>query len=73
MKELFKVKKGELVFKVEQKEDLGIRLEASYDGAQADAGFFIELSTEEYLEMLKELIPGDLDDFVIEALKVAIK
>lgn len=73
MKELFKVQKGELVFKIEKKEDLKIRLEACYDGSQADAGFFIELDSDEYLDMLKKLIPGELDDVLIEAVKAGLK
>ncbi len=73
MKELYKVEKGEMSFKVMKKDDLGLRLEASYDGAQADAGFFIDLSTEEYIEMLKAAIPGKIDDMIIDALKGSLK
>ena len=73
MKELFKLNKGEMAFKIIKGDNLNVRLEASYDGKQADAGFFIELSSDEYLEMLKELIPGEIDDVLIEAIKAGLK
>ena len=68
-KQLFELQKGEMKFKIKKMDNLNIRLEAAYDGKQADAGFFIELTTDEYLEMLKELIPGKVDDVLIEAIK----
>ena len=73
MKTLYEIKKGELLFKVIKMEDLTIKLEVAYDGAQANAGFFVELATEEYLEMLKVLIPGQVDDVLIDAIKAGLK
>lgn len=73
MKTLYEMKKGELVLKLVAMDDLNIKLEVGYDGEQADAGFYIDLSTDEYLEMLKKLIPGSVDDVLIEAIKAGLK
>ena len=44
----------------------------SYEGKQAGAKFEVSLDAKEYLDMLAEAIPGDLDDTVIAAIKAAM-
>lgn len=44
-----------------------------YDGAQASALASVSLSIEEYAKMLKEAIPGQIDDMVIDLLVAALK
>ena len=73
MKTIYEIKKGELVFKIIKMDNLDIKLDVSYDGAQANAGFYVDLSTDEYLEMIKNLIPGNVDDVLIDAIKMGIK
>ena len=72
MTELASVKKGEgqLELKIE---DGKVKLVVSYDGQQADAKLEVALSVEEYLDMLKDAIPGDIDDTIIDLIKVAMK
>lgn len=72
MTELANVKKGEgqLELKIE---DGKVKLIISYDGQQADASLTVSLSIEEYLDMLKAAIPGDIDDTIIDLIKVAMK
>jgi len=73
MKTIYEIKKGELVFKIIKMDNLDIKLDVSYDGSQANAGFYVDLSTDEYLNMIKEIIPGSVDDILIDAIKSGIK
>lgn len=72
MTELVEVKKGEgsLDLKIEGGKVL---FAIKYDGKQADAKFEISLGIEEYLELLKKAIPGELDDKVIDMIQIAMK
>jgi hypothetical protein len=50
-----------------------LRLVVSYDGTGADAGLYVDLEPDYFLDKLKEIIPGQVDDMIIEALKGALK
>ena len=71
MTDLANVKKGEgeLSLKIE---DGKVKVIVSYDGKQADAKLEVSLGVDEYLDMLKEAIPGEIDDKVIDLLKMAL-
>lgn len=72
MTELVNITKGEgnLELKVEEGK---VKLSVNYDGKHADAKLEVSLEVDQYLDMLKEAIPGDIDDTVIDLLKVAMK
>lgn len=72
MTELANIQKGEgnLTLKVE---DGKVVMVISYDGQQADASLSVSLEVDQYLDMLAEAIPGDIDDAVIALLKGAMK
>ena len=72
MTELANVVKGEGSLNLKFEEGK-MKFEVKYDGKQADAALVIELDSGAYLDMLKEAIPGELDDTVIELLKAAMK
>lgn len=44
-----------------------------YDGKGIDAGTYVKLEPEYFLDKLAEAIPGNVDDAVIAAIKAAIK
>lgn len=50
-----------------------LRLTIAYDGAGVDGGFFIDLEPEYFLDKLAAVIPGNVDDLVIAAIKGALK
>jgi hypothetical protein len=68
MTDLANIKKGEaeLTLKIE---DGSVKIALTYDGKQADAKLEVSLSVDEYLEMLKGAIKGDVDDMIIDGLK----
>ena len=72
MTELANIQKGEanLSIKIEEGK---VKLAVSYDGKQADAMFEVSLDSDQYLDMLAEAIPGDIDDAIIALLKGAMK
>lgn len=72
MTELANIQKGEANLKLEIKEG-NVGLTLSYDGKQADAEFKVKLTIEEYAEMLKDAIPGEIDDTVIDLIVAAMK
>lgn len=71
MTDLLNMQKGEakLSMKVE---DLKVKVALEYDGKQADAKLEISLSVDEYLEMLKGAIDGEVDDMIIDGLKALL-
>lgn len=71
MTELANIQKGEgnLSIKIE---DGKVVMSISYDGKQADANLSISLEVDQYLDMLAEAIPGEIDDAVIALLKGAM-
>lgn len=71
-KSLVEFKKGEAALDVDFK-DGKLRLSVSYDGKGADAGIYVDLEPEYFLDKLAAAIPGKLDDAVIEMLKGALK
>jgi len=50
-----------------------LRLGMKYDGKQADAEVYISLEAIEFLKMLKGVIPGQIDDKIIDILAAALK
>lgn len=48
-------------------------LEVKYDGAGVDGSIKVEVSADYFLDKLKEKIPGQVDDTIIEILKAALK
>ena len=49
------------------------RVALDYDGKGADAGLFIELDSDYFLDKLAEAIPGEIDDSVIAFIKQLAK
>lgn len=72
MTELANIQKGEASLSVKI-EDGKVKMEIKYDGKQADAAFSVTLEVDQYLDMLKNAIPGTIDDTVIDLIKVAMK
>ena len=72
MSDLVELKKGEATLDVDFK-DGKLRLSVSYDGKGADAGLFVDLDPDYFLNKLKAVIPGQIDDAIIEMLKGALK
>lgn len=72
MTELANIQKGEANLKLEIKEGK-VFLILGYDGKQADAEFKIILGVEEYAQMLKDAIPGQIDDGIIDLIVAAMK
>lgn len=48
------------------------RVEIAYAGKQANAGAFIEMDAKQYLDLLKDAIPGTIDDSIINVLEAAM-
>lgn len=71
-KELYTKEQGEMDLELKLI-DGKVRLDLNYDGKGANAGVFVELEPEYFLEKLKNLIPGKIDDTIIDMLAVAIK
>lgn len=71
MTDLMNIQKGEakLSMKIE---DLKVKVSLEYDGKQADAKLEVSLGIDEYLEMLKGAIKGDVDDMIIDGLKALL-
>jgi len=71
MTDLINIQKGEakLSMKIE---DLKVKVSLEYDGKQADAKLEVSLGIDEYLEMLKGAIKGDVDDMIIDGLKALL-
>ena len=54
-------------------EDGMMKMLVSYEGKGANAGLYVDVKPEYFLEKLKKAIPGELDDKVIDMLAVALK
>lgn len=54
-------------------EDMKLKLIVGADTAGVDAGLYIDIELEYFLDKLKDAIPGTLDDTVIELIKAAAK
>lgn len=50
-----------------------MRLGLDYDGKGADAGLFVELESDYFLDKLAEAIPGKVDDQILGFLKTLAK
>lgn len=71
-KKLVEFSKGEADMDLSFK-DGKIRMSVSYDGKGVDAGIYVDVDPEYFLDKLKEAIPGTLDDKIIDMLKLAFK
>lgn len=49
-----------------------VKITIAYQGADADAGAFVHLKPDAFIEKLKKMIPGELDDVILEALKKSL-
>lgn len=65
-------KNGEVDFAIKIEKGV-LQLEVGYTGAGAGAGIKVTLEADYFLDKLKSAIPGQLDDSVIDLIKVAIK
>lgn len=54
-------------------EDGKLKLLLGYDGKGMDAGVYMDLEPDYFLDKLAEAIPGDIDDKIIEMVKLAFK
>lgn len=72
MSELASVSKGEVDLKVVVEKGV-VKLEVKYDGAGANAGMYVELEADYFLDKLAAAIPGQIDDSVIGLIKAALK
>lgn len=50
-----------------------VKIILGYDGKGADAGMYVDLEVDYFLNLLKEAIPGQIDDLVIDMLASAMK
>lgn len=50
-----------------------LRVVVAYEGKGADAGVYVDINPEYFLDKLAKAIPGNIDDMVIAALKGALK
>jgi hypothetical protein len=49
------------------------KIEGMYAGADAEAGAFVSLSIDAYLDALKNAIPGHFDDVLLDGAKALLK
>ncbi len=70
--ELMNMQKGEASLEIKI-EEAKVKVALVYDGKQADAKLEIMLGVDEYMDMLAKAIPGEVDDKIIEMLKLAMK
>jgi hypothetical protein len=54
-------------------EDGKLALSVVYDGVEADAELKVKLEVGLFIDKLKDLIPGKIDDAIFELLKGALK
>jgi hypothetical protein len=50
-----------------------LMISMDYDGVQADASLAIKLEVDMFIDQLKALIPGKIDDMIFDLLKGAMK
>ena len=50
-----------------------LKAEMKYVGAQASGGAFVEIGVDQLIEAIKKAIPGQVDDAILDVLKVALK
>lgn len=62
---------SELGYKLEMV-DGKLKLSLNYDGKGAEAGMSVSLEPSYFLDKLAALIPGQIDDMVIAAIKAAL-
>lgn len=60
------------LYKLEFKEGK-LCVEVTYDHAIVDAGIVVKLDAESVIEAIKKAIPGQIDDAVLDLLKLALK
>ena len=64
---------NEADLKLEFTKEGNVKFEVVYAGKGATAGTYLEMKSEYFLDKLKEAIPGEVDDKIIDMLKVAFK
>lgn len=52
--------------------DAKLKAELKYAGAMGGAGLYVEVGVEQVVEAIKKAIPGQIDDAVLDVLKVAL-
>lgn len=50
-----------------------IELSVSYDGKGLDGAVSVKVDTDYFMDLLKEKIPGDIDNAIIDIIKAALK
>jgi len=60
-------------FKIEFTAEGDIKVTLGYEGKGLNAGAFAIMKSDYFLDKLKEAIPGQTDDKIIDMLKVAFK
>jgi hypothetical protein len=70
--EIVNGKSGEVDFGVKIEKGI-VKLEVKYTGVGAGAAVLVALESGYFLDKLKEAIPGQLDDSVIDLIKLALK
>lgn len=72
MAELASIENGDV--KADVKFEAGkVKITVTYSGSGAGAGLTVELDSAYFLDKLKDTIPGQIDDSVIELIKMALK
>jgi len=49
-----------------------VKISVDYDGKQADAGMYVSIEIKQFVDMLKEAIPGKIDDLILDGLFKAL-
>ena len=71
-KSLVEIQKGETEFDIKFEEGK-VKLSFGYDGKGVEAGVHANLKLEYFLDKLKAAIPGEVDDKIVDMLKIALK
>lgn len=72
MDELLELLKGKFKLGKLEFTSGGLRISALYDAAGIDAELAVTLDASGLIEVLKRVIPGTVDDFILDLLKAAI-
>jgi len=72
MKELEKELGTETDLEISFKEGKAV-IAVKYDGKGADAAVSVALDSDYFLQKLAEAIPGEIDDAIIDMLRIALK
>lgn len=70
--DIIKGQNGEVEFAIKVEKGV-VLFEVGYAGAGSSAGVKVTLESDYFLDKLKAAIPGQIDDSVIDLIKVALK